>query len=238
MKNKTSFMPQRKLFSPDDKMSDILQSNYRLLPLLPRFGLTLGVGEKTARQLCREKGVDCTLMLTIFNLYTHPDYLPTVGQVAALPLEDLLEYLLSSHRYYRQDRIPHIRQHLEQIVAPRPDAEARVMLGFFDQYAHEVAQHLDYEENTVFPYIRTLSQGRKSPQYDISVFEKNHTDIEEKLSDLSSILIKYLTPSGDGSQENEILLDLYLLGEDIARHTLIEDKILVPLAGELEKQAQ
>ena len=29
-------MPQRKLFSPDDKMSDILQSNYRLLPLLPR----------------------------------------------------------------------------------------------------------------------------------------------------------------------------------------------------------
>ena len=131
-------MPQRKLFSPDDKMSDILQSNYRLLPLLPRFGLTLGVGEKTARQLCREKGVDCILMLTVFNLYTHPDYLPAVGQVAALPLEDLLEYLLSSHRYYRQDRIPHIRQHLEQIVAPRPDAEARVMLGFFDQYAHEV----------------------------------------------------------------------------------------------------
>ena len=112
------------------------------------------------------------------------------------------------------------------------------MLGFFDQYAREVAQHLDYEENTVFPYIRSLSQGRKSPQYDISVFEKNHTDIEGKLSDLSSILIKYLTPSGDGSQENEILLDLYLLGEDIARHTLIEDKILVPLAGELEKQAQ
>ena len=177
-------------------------------------------------------------MLTVFNLYTHPDYLPTVGQVAALPLENLLGYLLSSHRYYRQDRIPHIRQHLEQIVAPRPDAEARVMLGFFDQYAREVAQHLDYEENTVFPYIRSLSQGRKSPQYDISVFEKNHTDIEEKLSDLSSILIKYLTPSGDGSQENEILLDLYLLGEDIARHTLIEDKILVPLAGELEKQAQ
>lgn len=39
-------MPHRKLFSPDDKMSDILQSNYGLLPLLPRFGLTLGVGEK------------------------------------------------------------------------------------------------------------------------------------------------------------------------------------------------
>ena len=34
MKNETSFMPHRKLFSPDDKMSDILQSNYRLLPLL------------------------------------------------------------------------------------------------------------------------------------------------------------------------------------------------------------
>lgn len=48
MKNETSSMPHRKLFSPDDKMSDILQSNYGLLPLLPRFGLTLGVGEKTA----------------------------------------------------------------------------------------------------------------------------------------------------------------------------------------------
>lgn len=231
-------MPHRKLFASDDKMSDVIQSNYRLLPLLPRFGLTLGVGEKTARQVCREKGVDCCLMLTVFNIYTHPDYLPDARDVTAFPVESLLDYLLASHHYYRRDRIPHIRQHLENIAGGHPADEARVVIDFFRQYANEVAQHLDYEEDTVFPYIRTLSAGKKPSQYDISVFEKNHTDIEEKLSDLSSIIIKYLTPSAEGRQENEILFDLYLLGDDISRHTLIEEKILVPLAGELEKKAK
>lgn len=231
-------MVARKLFAPGDKMSDVIQSNYRLLPLLSRFDLTLGVGEKTVRQVCEEKNVDCPLVLTVFNIYTHPDYLPETQQVIGLDIPQLLHYLLASHRYFRQDRIPHIRTHLKTILGQRPDVEARAILGFFDQYADEVAHHLDYEEETVFPYIRDLFRGEKTAHYDISVFEKNHTNIEEKLSDLSNIIVKYLPSSGQGYEENEVLFDIYLLGEDIARHSLIEDKILVPLTEELEKRTK
>lgn len=230
-------MTVRKLFSPDDKMSEIIQSNYRLLPLLPRFGLTLGVGEKTAREVCRQAGADCLLVLTVFNIYTHPDYLPEAEDIETLEVKSLINYLRASHRYFRDDRIPHIQKHLETILKLHPALEAQAVLGFFRQYANEVARHLDYEENTVFPYIRDLSEGKKAAKYDISVFEKNHTNIEEKLSDLSNIVIKYLSPSTDGTEENEVLFDVYLLSDDIARHTLIEDKILTPLAGKLENKA-
>lgn len=226
------------LFGPGDKMADVLQSNYRLLPLLPRFGLTLGTGEKTVEQVCREKGVDCRLLLLVFNIYTHPDYLPSEKEISSFPVEKLLDYLYESHQYYRNDKIPHIQKHLEKIVESYPKANGRVLRDFFRQYADEVAQHLDYEENTVFPYIRSLLGGKKENKYNISVFEKNHTNIEEKLSDLAHIIIKYLPPATDGREENEILFDLYILGDDIARHTLIEDKVLVPLAELQESKAK
>lgn len=112
------------------------------------------------------------------------------------------------------------------------------MTGFFNQYRHEVAEHLEYEEKTVFPYIKALDNGNRKTDYSISRFEKNHTDIQEKLVDLQNIIIKYL-PCPEGScQQNEILYDLFLLDEDLGRHTLIEDKILVPLVNELEKKAE
>ena len=100
------------LFGPGDKMADVLQSNYRLLPLLPRFGLTLGTGEKTVEQVCREKGVDYRLLLLVFNIYTHPDYLPSEKEISSFPVEKLLDYLYESHQYYRNDKIPHIQKHL------------------------------------------------------------------------------------------------------------------------------
>lgn len=228
-------MTNRTIFSPTNKMADVLQANYRLLPLLPRFGLTLGVGEKTVGQVCRERDADCRLLLLVFNIYTYPDYLPSAEDIASVNIEKLLDYLLESHRYYRNDRIPHIEKHLEKIMESYPADKAKVVRAFFSQYAQEVNQHLSYEEDTVFPYIRALASGDKEARYNIGVFEKNHTNIQEKLSDLASIIIKYLPPTTDGLEQNEILFDLYLLGDDIGRHTLIEDKILVPLVSELEK---
>lgn len=225
-------------FTASNKMADLIHANYHLLPVIERFGIPLGFGEKTVSQVCLSRNVDENLFLMVCNVYSNAAYVPSGKTVTSFPISALTDYLLESHRYYLEDRIPHIGRHLSDMVKSYPRDKADIMTGFFNQYRHEVSEHLEYEEKTVFPYIKALDNGNRKTDYSISRFEKNHTDIQEKLVDLQNIIIKYL-PCPEGScQQNEILYDLFHLDEDLGRHTLIEDKILVPLVNELEKKAE
>ncbi len=54
-------------YNPSDKMSDLICSNYSLLQVMSRFDLSLGFGEKTVQEVCRENGVDCHTFLAVVN---------------------------------------------------------------------------------------------------------------------------------------------------------------------------
>ena len=51
------------IFSPEMKMSDLVEIDYRLLNVLSRIGISTGFGEKTVGQVCRESGVDARAFL-------------------------------------------------------------------------------------------------------------------------------------------------------------------------------
>lgn len=46
-------------------MSDLIQANYRLLRVLPRFGIHLGFGDKSVAEVCRAQGVSMELFLLV-----------------------------------------------------------------------------------------------------------------------------------------------------------------------------
>ena len=41
-----------------DKMSDLICDNYSLLMVMSRFGLSLGFGDKSVKDVCEAQGVD------------------------------------------------------------------------------------------------------------------------------------------------------------------------------------
>ena len=41
------------LFTERMKMADLVHANYRLLYVLPRFGIQLGFGDKSIEEICR-----------------------------------------------------------------------------------------------------------------------------------------------------------------------------------------
>ena len=73
-------------------------------------------------------------------------------------------------------------------------------------------------------------------KYSIRQFEKEHTNVDEKLNDLKNLLLKYLKPDYDQNHCNEFLFALFQLEQDLKDHARIEDKILVPNVLEMEKQ--
>ena len=187
-------------------MSDLIQANYRLLRVLPRFGIHLGFGDKSVAEVCRAQGVSMELFLLVCNISTFDDFLPDTAMFKGIDVEDIVLFLQNSHKYYLEQRIPEIRENLSSLEEGPVTSSARILDRFFNDYRNEVEAHFEYEEQTVFPYIRGLVHGVHTEGYSIEQFEENHSNIEDKLEDLKNILIKYLPGEVPAEEINRTLV--------------------------------
>lgn len=224
------------LFSPKMKLADVLLTNYKLLLVLNRFDIHLGFGEKSVDEVCMKQNIPTSLFLLVCNVYTFADYLPQEKDLQSFDTESLMRYLLNSHLYYKQKCLPGINSKLNDVAKKLDEKTARVLQRFYNDYQTEVLNHFEYEENVAFPYINYVAKGDHTAAYNIGQYEENHSNIDEKLNDLKNIIIKYL-PYVDAQEElNALLFDLFELEDDFQKHTLMEDKVLVPLVSQLEQK--
>lgn len=224
------------LFSPKMKLADLILTNYKLLLVLNRFNIHLGFGEKNVEEICAKQGIPTSLFLLVCNVYTFADYLPQDDELQSFNAESLITYLQNSHCYYKEKCLPAIKRQLDKIAEQANSKPAQILQQFYDNYQAEVLNHFDYEETVAFPYADHLAKGNLTEAYSISQFEKNHSNIEEKLNDLKNIIIKYLPDAGLSEELNTLLFQLFELEDDFRKHTLIEDRILVPLVLQLEEK--
>lgn len=221
-------------FSEKTKMAELVISNPKLMLTLSRFGIELGFGDHNVKEVCEKANVNSTFFLLICNLYSNPDFIPTSDDIDSVDVKTILSYLSVSHRYYVEERIPHIEHHLNRIIEACPERFGNTLQRFFKEYKREVANHFKYEEETVFPYINSLCDNTQEKQFSIHEFESNHSNIEDKLDDLMNILIKYLPADIFPKERIEISLDIMDLSSDLNCHTLVEERVLVPFVESLE----
>lgn len=224
-----------RLFSSESRLSDLITAHPSLLSLPSRLGISLGFGDRSIADVCESSGVDTAFFLLISNVYTFNNYVPSTAAILGTDMTGLVPYLERSHKYYVDKRLPHIECHLDAIAQQLGGRIGQVFISFFKQYKSEVEAHFQHEENDVFPHIRALMDGKKDTTYGIDEFLHTHSDIEGKLDDLLNILFKYLPPQVDDDNVLDVVYDILRLSEDLKKHTLIEEKIMVPLVKHLEK---
>lgn len=223
-------------FTDNIKLSDLINSKSYLILMLPRFGIHLGFGDKTVAEVCHEYGIDPCFFLLICNVYSFDDYIPSTETLKSVDMSPLIHYLHQSHVYYIDKRLPHISSHIDNIAKKLPPKVAAVLKHFFGEYRKEVDAHFQYEETNVFPHIEKLLEGIHDDTYRIKTFLSSHSNIDDKLDDLTQIIFKYLPDSESVDEEISVVLDILRLSHDLKKHTLIEEKILVPYVQALERQ--
>ncbi|HOO43149.1 MAG TPA: hemerythrin domain-containing protein, partial [Bacteroidales bacterium] len=164
-------------YTPADSMSELICNNYTMLLVLSRFGISLGFGEKTIREVCLQNNVDEQTFLAVVNLLISGNREET-RNFGNNSIQCLLNYLHNSHRYFLDFRLPSIRQQLLSVLATNTDNAAKAVIRFYDLYVEQVHTHMEYEETTVFPYVRSLLSGVKRGDYNIRVFCRQHDNIE------------------------------------------------------------
>lgn len=138
-------------------MVDVVQSNYLLMPVISRFGIPLGFGEKTVQAVCRRHKINVDFFLAIVNAFTYEHYFPE-KKLQTFNVLMILDYLKKTHSYYITTQVPLIEKLLNNLLRQRPsDARnLRLIKRFFAEYKRELFDHLDREEATTFPYVKTV----------------------------------------------------------------------------------
>lgn len=229
-------MKNQKMYEASDKMISLIRDNYNLLQSLGSFGISLGFGDKTVKQVCDDQNVDTNTFLSVVN-FTINGY-RELDDVSRLSVPTLLQYLKASHDYFIGFQLPFIRKELVDALDEN-DNLARLILKLYDEYSRSVTQHMKYEEKTVFPYVESLIAGKPMANYAIDMYSKHHGQESMKLRELKSIIIKYFP--GDSLRNNQLsatLYDIYNNEEWLALHAEVEDKIFIPAIKCLEDKSR
>lgn len=224
------------MYEASDKMISLIRDNYNLLQSLGSFGISLGFGDKTVKQVCDDQNVDTNTFLAVVN-FTINGY-REMDDVSRLSVPTLLQYLKASHDYFIGFQLPFIRKELVDALDEN-DNLARLILKLYDEYSRSVTQHMKYEEKTVFPYVESLIAGKPMANYAIDMYSKHHGRESMKLRELKSIIIKYFP--GDSLRNNQLsatLYDIYNNEEWLALHAEVEDKIFIPAIKCLEDKSR
>ena len=231
-------MSKRHLYSPTDKMSDIICDNYSLLQVMSRFGLPLGFGDYSVEEVCKSCQVDCNTFLSVANFINKGHSRSSLPQTD-ISVETLMIYLKNAHHYFLDFQLPTIRRKLLEAIDCSTDNEITfLILKFFDVYVQEVRNHMNYEDQYVFTYVDNLLKGQKDENYNIKMFVSHHDHIDEKLTELKNSIIKYYPDSKKAYMMNAVLFDIFNCEKDLVSHNAVEDHLFVPAVLQLEEEVK
>lgn len=228
---------QQKKFSGHEKMSDLIKENHSLLLVISRFGLSLGFGDQTIKEICDANEIDCTTFLAVVNFLSESNFeIDYTYEDISIP--SLINYLKNAHTYFLDFKLPIIRDKLIKAINHENQhiPYESMFIRFFDEYVSEVKKHMEYENKVVFRYVLKELKGEQNLHYSISIFHSRHNEIDSKLIELKNILVKYYPAKGNNLLLTEVLFEILSCEVDLATHNQVEDYLFIPAVEALEQK--
>jgi len=165
------------------------------------------------------------------------------------PLSLIIDYLRKAHNFYINIKVPEIRALIGKMLeTDNRETKKAVLLisNFFEDYAAQLKNHIEREDTVVYPYVLKLENAYDSKDtteldmfvakhnFKIDEYASSHDNIEEKLYDIKSLIIKYIKPDSNYVTSFKALGQLAHLEDDINDHSRMENKVLIPRVRQME----
>lgn len=210
-----------------DKMSELLSRDKRAMQIVSRFGIPMGVGDKTIESVCEENGIHTPTFLAIVNNVRSDDRVcDTMIERTEIDLPTLQKYLRNAHAYFLEFQLPRLRRQLIEAIDPTDTTNQipLLILRYYDEYVQEIRTHIEHED-----------EGR------LEVHATDDQHITQKLHELVNLIVKYYPSHPSYPFANElmttVLLGIYQTEEELKMHCGIEDDILRPAIQKQKEQA-
>ena len=226
------------LINADCKLCDVILNEPSIIPVINRFGIILGVGDKSIRTVCEEKNLDCEFFVTILNTFINEDYFPE-NRLKSFCATQIVDYLTLTNSYYQQFQIPNIERHFNSLIS-QSDSDnnnLELMKQFFEELKKELLSRIEHDRTSWFPAIRAATEQLQGEYYGEHIhYDHDEPDsLEEKLDDLKSLFVIHLRGEYDLNLCHGVIFALYSLEKDIKQHNRIRNRILRPIADAMLK---
>lgn len=222
------------------RLSEVVEEHPSLIPMINRFGIRLGLGDKSVRTLCEEHALDTDFLLAILNTYLNEEYFPE-KKLQTFHISQLIDYLTKTNQDYLRYQLPNIERHLGYFIQQSPQGnQSLALIGrFFTSFKAELTARIQQDEERWFPYCQQLMRGNPLP-----ICPENRQQltgrpaddsIEALLADLKSIMVKHLTGAFDDNLCYAVLFAICSLEKDIKQHNRIRYRILLPMITSMEQ---
>ena len=162
-------------------------------------------------------------------------------------LEVIIDYLCRTHSYYLSKKLLEIEQSIQILLKDYSDNHPllHILKTFFHEYTDGLTAHIRAEEKHLLPYIKDLldleKEAANSDKYfsvtnnfSLQTFIDSHQDTEKDLSIVRNSILEYQPAATNQTPYRILISQLETFERDLFVHALIEDRILIPRALQLE----
>lgn len=197
-------------------------------------------GDRSLAEACREQGLDPDTVVQMLDAVAEASTEPTTDWTEA-SLSDLIDHIVSTHHDYLRRELPRLNQLLTKVTRVHGSdfSWLEQTRNVFQALKADLEDHMQSEEEYVFPAIRTLEAGRLLPDgstLDDAPLEQmveEHDEAGSALDQLRSLTNDYTPPEGACATFQAALDGLRELEADMHQHVHKENNILFPRAKSL-----
>lgn len=223
------------LVTPDTKLCEVIVDEPSVVPVINRFDIVLGVGDRTIKSICKEKGIDTSFFITILNAFIHESFF-LENVTGAFNAGDVVDYLRKTNNSYLRNQLPNIERHFAALIS-RSDSNNNLPLlfNFYREVKTEIERRID-SDNQWFDAIISAEQSNSEVSVAGNAVQAESDSIEDKLSDLINMFVIHLRGAYDRNLCHAVLFAVISLEKDICQNNRIRNRVLRPLVDALNSR--
>ena len=223
------------LVTPDTKLCEVIVDEPSVVPVINRFDIVLGVGDRTIKSICKEKGIDTSFFITILNAFIHESFF-LENVTGAFNAGDVVDYLRKTNNSYLRNQLPNIERHFAALIS-RSDSNNNLPLlfNFYREVKTEIERRID-SDNQRCDAIISAEQSNSEVSVAGNAIQAESDSIEDKLSDLINMFVIHLRGDYDRNLCHAVLFAVISLEKDICQNNRIRNRVLRPLVDALNSR--
>lgn len=192
-------------------LSEVIEENHQLIPVINRFGIKLGLGDRTIGDICNSEKIDTEFFLSILNTFLNEDYFPE-KKLQKFDLELVVSYIKQTDAYLIHSQLHNLEKHLNAfIMMSDPNNAPLKLIGrLFIEFKSEL--------------IGQIEQGMVKGDTPLAL-----------LTDLKSIIIKHISGNFNENMCYAVIFTIDSFQKDLEKHNRIREKILKPMIENLSE---
>lgn len=190
-------------------LSEVIGENHQLIPVINRFGIKLGFGDRNIGDICKSHDVNTDFFLAILNTFLNEDYFPE-KKLKQFDIELVVTYQQQTDAYLIHSQLYNLEKHLNAFLSMSDpnNTQLKLIRRLFAEFKDELTGQIE--------------KGMVNGDGPLAL-----------LTDLKNIIIKHISGDFNENMCYAVIFTIDSFQKDLEKNNRIREKILRPMIDAL-----